>query len=202
MCMTTSGRWPSFGIDHRKLGETRSAPGARQLSSGHGDGRRSGIVVLPDIANRFFIVEPIRNRGAWRVGKIPTTVIERRCLRPASGHFEIAVRIGLPYPVPCIVEPLTAVLFALICEPTDFVVTPNPIAPLCCLAWMPAGAPVIEFHQIGKVLASPAAISSSTLAAQEETVEVTDLENGFLRTVGNLFHSQRKRMRSEERRVG
>ena len=48
---------------------------------------------------------------------------------------------------------------------------------------MAAGTPIIKFHQIGKMGALPAAVSPSALAAQEKTVEVTGLENRFLRMV-------------------
>ena len=40
--------------------------------------------------------------------------------------FPNTVRIGLPHPVPGVLQPLGEVLFALMREPSDFVIAPNP----------------------------------------------------------------------------
>jgi len=63
---------------------------------------------------------------------------------------------------------------------------------------MPAGAPVIQLHQIRKVLALPAAVSPPSLAAAIDTVDEADFEDSLLRTFGNLLDSQRKGMAIEQ----
>lgn len=165
---------------------------SRELSGAHGgsfdcEAQASASIALPNIPDRFFVVEAIRNRGARRVGVVPAVVIERRRLGPAAWHLKIAVRIRLSHPIPGVAEPLAATLLALVREPADFVITPNPVAALSRFSWMSAGAPVIEFHQIRKVLALPAAVCSTSFAAEEDAIEIANLQHSLLRMLWDLL---------------
>src|SRR3984885_7200263 len=68
----------------------------------------SAPIVLPDLPDRCFIVESIRHCWARCVGVVPAAMIERRGLRPAAGHLQVAVGLGLSDPVPRITQPVGA----------------------------------------------------------------------------------------------
>ena len=155
-------------------------------------------ITAPDRANRVFVAETFGNSRTGSICVIPLAMIERRSHCPAAGHFEIAVRVGLPDPVPGVLKPIGAVLFSLLREPGNLVVTPDPIASLSSLPGVCADAPVIEFHQIRQVFALPAAVRSSSLAAEENAVKITNLEDRLLRMAGNLLDSQWKCMKVEQ----
>src|SRR5580658_4625074 len=125
-------------------------------------------------------------------------MIDRRGLCPAAGHLEIAIRIGLLHPVPCIAKPLAAILLALIGKPADFVVTPNPISSLSGFTGMPARSVIVEFDKIRQMGALPAAISAAAFAAQKDAVEVADLQHSLLRMIRNFLDAQRERMKIEQ----
>ena len=79
------------------------------------------------------------------------------------------MRIGIciPQPVPGVLQPLAAIFLGLVRKPRDFVVAPDIelFVGTTGLSLMPAGAEVIEFHQVGRMLATPSAESFSALAA-------------------------------------
>ena len=89
-------------------------------------------------------ITPSGDRRAGRVGVVPSLAVQRRSHRPAAGHLEMAVGVRLADPVPGVAQPVGAVLLALVREPGDLVVAPDPDAARLRLARLPAGAPVVE----------------------------------------------------------
>src|ERR1700677_3843969 len=59
-------------------------------------------IILPDRTNRFFIAQPLRHLGPWRVGVVPAAMIERRSHCAATRHLQIAIGIRISDPIPCI----------------------------------------------------------------------------------------------------
>src|ERR1700677_3884341 len=106
----------------------------------------------------------------------------------------MAIRVGLPHPTPGVVQPIIAVLFALVGKPGDLVITPDPDAAHLRLPRLPADAPVTDLHQIGQVLTFPPAESQTAPAAAVEAVGKSYLQDCFLRTIRNLHDPQRERM--------
>src|SRR6266404_8736798 len=78
------------------------------------------------------------------------------------------IGIGIPQPVPGVLQPLAAIFLGLVRKPRDFVVAPDIelFVGTTGLSLMPAGAEVIEFHQVRQMLATPSAetIATKTLA--------------------------------------
>jgi hypothetical protein len=79
------------------------------------------------------IPKAIRDSLAWDVGKIPTAFVQGRSHGAAAGHLQETVGIRLPYPIQGVAQPIGTVLLALIRELVDFIVAPNPDAPLFAL---------------------------------------------------------------------
>src|SRR2546429_6058392 len=118
----------------------------------------------------------------------------RRTRRAAAGHLKIAVGICLPHPIPSVFQPVSAILFALMSKPGDFIITPDPDAPGVRLPWRSTDAVIVELDQIGQVLALPAAESDAALAPVVDAVGKADLQGGIQRLVRILLDAQRERM--------
>ncbi len=76
---------------------------------------------------------------------------------PVAGVGEEAEEAEAAYStsIPSVLQPVSAILFALVRKPGDFIITPDPDASRLRLPWRPADAPVVEFHQIRQVFALP-----------------------------------------------
>src|SRR5437016_9340795 len=114
---------------------------------------QSGRIVGPNGANGRLVARAIRNCIALVVGKVPAG--SRRSCRATDRHLEMGIGIGIPQPVPGVLEPLGAILFGLVSKPGDLVIAPDiePFAGTTRLPLMPAGSEVVELHQIGQMLA-------------------------------------------------
>ena len=175
----------------------KSSPGFLPLAT-LGTRHRGTAIAFPYRANRLFVIETIRYGRARRVRGIPAAVIEGRCLRPAARHLQIAVGVGLFSASSRHSAATGRGSLALVRKPTDFVVAPDPESPLSGFPRMLAHAVVIELHQVRQVFALPAAVRSAALAAEKDAVEISDLQDGLLRMVGNFLDPQRERMEVEQ----
>src|SRR2546426_1157496 len=116
-----------------------------------------GSVVGPNGANGRLVARTVWDCVALVVGKIPAGI--RRSCRAAAGHLEMGIGIRIPQPVPGVLQPLGAILLGLVRKPGDFVIAPDvePFVGTGGLSLMPTRAEVVEFHEIGQMLAGPAA---------------------------------------------
>src|ERR1700689_1342600 len=84
-----------------------------------------------------------------------------------AGHFEVAVGVGGPHPMPGVAQPIGAILLVLVSEPRDLVVAPHPIELASVglgLSGLFTHAVVVELDEIGQVVARPAAGGDAALA--------------------------------------
>ena len=76
----------------------------------------------PDGSDGVFVAKPIGNGRAGFVGEIPVDVWRTRSA--AAGHLQKPIGVGLPHPIPGVLQPIRAVLFGLMSKPGDLVITP------------------------------------------------------------------------------
>src|SRR5205814_2435245 len=131
----------------------------------------------PDVADGFFLIESFGSGGAFGVGVIPALAIQRRAQGAAAGHFQMAGRIGLADPAPRVMQPLVAIFLALLREPGDLVVAPDPDATGFCLPGLTTGAEVVDLHQIGKMIALPAAERDPAFAPAVDAVGKSNFQH-------------------------
>src|SRR5207245_2964300 len=96
--------------------------------------------------------------------------------------------------VPGILQPLRAIVPGLKAEPGYLIITPDPeeLAFLVGLAGMAASPVIIKLHEIGQVLAAPAAKRFSALAAAINSVREANLQDGFLGLLRSFLDAQWK----------
>src|SRR3954452_1852559 len=100
----------------------------------------------------------------------------------------MTVGVGFLDPLPGVAEPVVALFLRHEGEPRDFVPAPNERG-LARLAGI-ASAEVIELHQVRQVLARPTAGRDATLALVEDGIGITNLEDSFVRLIGDLDNPQ------------
>src|SRR5262249_28297530 len=126
----------------------RFRPGHRGATTSPGPLR----VRRPDGADGRLVAKPVRDGRALAVGVVPALAVARRPQWPAAGHLEMAGGVRPPHPIPGIPQPVLAIRFALVREPGDLIVAPDPDASLPRLPRAPAGAPVVDLDQVREVL--------------------------------------------------
>src|ERR1700734_2714371 len=87
-------------------------------------------------------------------------------------------------------KPMTPILPALMREPGDFVITPDPVAAHPRLSRMFTDAPVIQFNQVAKVFAGPAAVRDATFAPAINAIGKAGLQNCYLRLIRHFHNPQ------------
>src|SRR5262249_17629198 len=142
--------------------------------------------------DRLFVPEAVGHGGTRLVGVVPALAVPRRAQRAAAGHLQVAVGVRLPDPIPGVAQPVRAVLRTLVREPGDLVIAPDPDATRLRLPRLLADAPVVQLHQVGQVVALPAAWRQAALAPAVDAVGEAYLQGRFLRLVGNLLDPQRE----------
>src|SRR5260221_3972124 len=146
-------------------------------------GKQVGHPLLdPYLADGFFIPQSIRRSWTRIIRIIPPPPIQRRGLRPASGHFQMAIGVNILYPFPGIPKPFFPVFQRLMRKPVDLVISPDPVKTTSPLARLPrplADAIVIQLHQVRQVFTRPSTWSQTTLASAIETIRKAQLKGGL-----------------------
>src|SRR5579871_4599359 len=83
-------------------------------------------------------------------------------------------------------------------KPRDFVIAPNPDAARPRLSRLFAGAPVVEFHQIGQMLALPATGRDAPFAPTIDPIGKSHLQDSFLGLIGDLHNTEWERMKIQK----
>src|SRR5580658_1742544 len=107
--------------------------------------------------------------STWIIGVIPPRSTGVRSIGDpsAAGHFEVAVGVGCPHPMPGIAQPIGAILLILVSKPRDLVVAPHPIELAAVgpgLSGLFTHTVVVELDEIRQVVARPAARGDPALA--------------------------------------
>ena len=150
------------------------------------------FIFTPNLLDGFLLAVPIRDCRTLCVRPVYLSRFPKNAL---SGHLEVTVGVVGLYPIPRVSQPVIPVLFRLMREPADLIVSPDP-EPADVLAWMWARIIIINFHHVGKVCAAPSAGCDAALAAPVNGIIVPKPQYTFFRLARHLVNAQRKEWKS------